>query len=173
MFLYHLTATGTIAVIELEENTLFLVPFRQERIYAVLLHKVVDVSHFFPRGLYSLSVKYHREGRLADRMMDGFYDPGRVGEILEISEYQNMKVDPMTREVLLVDSNMDAKLAANVKRAEELLNGKKLLPPWKNFFNVNLSQIFAPQNFSTLTFALTNFYPPKILRQIHIIFFLL
>jgi hypothetical protein len=95
LLLYQLTVTGTIAVVELPENTLFLVPFRHERIYAVLLHKVVDTSDFqilvTPRGtspVFSLSAKYHVEGRLQEKMLDGFYDPGRIGDIVKLDEYQ-------------------------------------------------------------------------------------
>lgn len=131
--LHQLHHNSWAGVVDLPENTLLLVPFK-ENLLGILLTKMnVTVARNRPPSpdtskqisdVYALSVKYQREGQLQfdDTLIDGFYDPGRMADILPFREYHTQPVNLETREILLVDSRTDAKLAQIVRRAHDIMN---------------------------------------------------
>jgi hypothetical protein len=89
---------------------------------------------------FEISQKYHNDGELKfyDKMVDGyselnviisfvniyikrFFDGGR-SDFCSLQEYKKQPPNQQPREVLLVDSTQDKKLASIVARAEEMLN---------------------------------------------------
>lgn len=78
----------------------------------------------------SLTEKYYHTGELDfnDRLVDGFYDPGRCpspsasSTLLSLNAYLEQTVDLEKREVLLIDSNFDKNLRQLARQAKEMLN---------------------------------------------------
>jgi len=126
--LQQLNKNSWAGVVDLPQNTLLLVPFRQEKLLGIVLTKMNvtklnQFGHEPPPPPLNLSLKYNRECELEieDKIADGFYDPGR-GEFLSLEEYQRQPVNLTTREILLVDSRTDVKLKSYVHRAQEMLH---------------------------------------------------
>eukprot|EP01114_Cavostelium_apophysatum_P017628 TRINITY_DN5290_c0_g1_i1.p1 TRINITY_DN5290_c0_g1~~TRINITY_DN5290_c0_g1_i1.p1 ORF type:complete len:952 (+),score=258.97 TRINITY_DN5290_c0_g1_i1:288-3143(+) len=118
------------AVVELADSTLLLTPSDDKTMVAIVLSRMnvtYDVNKAGPTSRNEaerISAKYHEQGELSfeDRLVDGFYDPGRCRSFLSQSEYQSQPLDASGREILLVDSTIDGKLASYMQRAQEMLN---------------------------------------------------
>lgn len=125
-FLQKLTTHFWAGVVDLPENTLLLVPVSQEKMLGILLSKMnVTITNRVqpaPQVTKDVSEKYNREDELKfeDKLVNGFYDPGR-GTYLPLDEYLRQPVIQNGREVIVVDSTTDSKLAAYVHRACEML----------------------------------------------------
>lgn len=129
--LQQLSKNHWAGVVDLPENTLLLVPFRQEKLLGILLSKMnVTLANRMPYSgtndvsdaATQISLKYNRDGELKfeDKLINGFYDPGRNG-FLTLEEYNRQPLCKNAREVLLVDVNLDSKLCSYVRRASEML----------------------------------------------------
>jgi len=132
IFCEKLTHNHWAAVVDLPENTLLLTPF-QDKVLAIVLTKMnitlalknaqLQSTLNGESDVSSVSQKYNKEGELTfdDRILNGFYDPGRVEPFLSLEEY-SLQPFHEGREVLLLDSSKDCKLVSYVQRSEELLS---------------------------------------------------